>query len=238
MKHKSGLPTLQESPPSSLSHSSNTSQFALQSPSIYSPSAYGTISTFTSPVSSEDHFHEQDPQPQDHTKLKVAWEAMLSTRFLSSQLLSVLPFYLSSCFTDIMTHPTLEIPLPPNSSCGFSADTPNGSRRSQDSSRIDLTSQFALKTATARRSNETDNVSNRNPIPARDTAPYWATMHLAKVVETIVGCKESIWAEYRHLNALDLPPVARTVRPKDMRVTTRQASLREDFDSAWSNWHK
>lgn len=61
-------------------------------------------------------------------------------------------------------------------------------------------------------------------------------MHLAKTVQTIMACKEAIWDEYKHLQlAPELPPVVRT--PKAFR-TTQQASVREDFDSAWANWQK
>ncbi|KAF9052510.1 hypothetical protein BDZ89DRAFT_1005460 [Hymenopellis radicata] len=239
MKPMVGLPTLQESPPSSFTHSVYPSQYTLHSPSAYTASTYGTISTLISPMSSEDHHHhiEAESHPQDHTKLKIAWEAMLSRRFLSSQLLSVLPFYLSSCFTDVQSHPTLEIPLPPNSANAYLTHSTNGNGHYHDSHQFDLDSQFVMKTASARRSNDTDNASLRHSILPRNAAPYWATMHLAKVVETIVGCKESIWAEYQLLNTPDLPPVVRTVRPKDIRAFSRQSSVREDFDSAWSNWH-
>lgn len=240
IKPKAGLPTLQESPPSSFTHSVYPSQYTLHSPSAYTASTYGTISTHISPVSSDDHHHQVEPEspPQDHTKLKIAWEAMLSRRFLSSQLLSVLPFYLSSCFTDVQSHPTLEIPLPPNSANAYLTHSTIGNGHYQDFHQFDVDSQFVMKTASARRSNDTDNASLRHSILPRNAAPYWATMHLAKVVETIVGCKESIWAEYQLLNAPDLPPVVRTVRPKDIRAYSQQSSVREDFDSAWSNWHK
>ncbi|TFK74102.1 hypothetical protein BDN72DRAFT_833810 [Pluteus cervinus] len=53
--------------------------------------------------------------PQDHSRLAAAWDAMLSRRFLSPNLLAVLPFYLSSAFVDVQTHPIFKVPLPPNS---------------------------------------------------------------------------------------------------------------------------
>ncbi|KAJ6521983.1 hypothetical protein DFH09DRAFT_1192169 [Mycena vulgaris] len=55
-----------------------------------------------------------DHHPQDHTRLKAAWDAMLSRRFLASSV--------------ITTHPSLQISLPPSSS---SPDS--GSRSSGDS---------------------------------------------------------------------------------------------------------
>ena len=217
-----------------MSHKSYPSQFTLGTGSTYT-STSGTASTLITPTTSDDPSYETESHPQDHTKLKTAWEIMLSKRFLSSQLLSVLPFYISSCFTDVQSHPTLEIPLPPNS-----LSTSGGATRDRTSlEHFDLNSQFVFQSSNTRRSNDAESTYTRANVPAsQDTAPYWATMHLAKVVETIVGCKESIWAEYQHLNSPELPPVVRTVRPKDFRALSHMSSVREDFDSAWANWYK
>ncbi|KAI0367799.1 S-adenosyl-L-methionine-dependent methyltransferase [Pilatotrama ljubarskyi] len=70
-------------------------------------------------LTSSSHPHS-DPSDelfaQDHPRLKEAWEEMLSQRFLTHKLLNVLPFYLSSCFTNVHVHPTMHVVLPPPSS--------------------------------------------------------------------------------------------------------------------------
>ncbi|KAK0235952.1 hypothetical protein EDD85DRAFT_622006 [Armillaria nabsnona] len=228
LKSKSTLETLREHPTSG-SHTPYSSQTPDRTRRMSN-----TLSTLVDTSEpSPDHYHDLAGHPQDHSKLKAAWEAMLSRRFLAPQLLSVLPFYLSSCFTDVQTHPTLSIDLPPNSRS--SAHGTSGPRNGHPLSWIDLDSQFVLKsTKNARRSNETDDISFRSSIASHDSVPSWAVMHLAKTVQTIMACKEAIWDEYKHLQlAPELPPVVRT--PKAFR-TTQQASVREDFDSAWANW--
>lgn len=227
LKSKSTLETLKEHPTSD-----SRTPYSSQTPDRTRRMS-NTLSTLVDTSEpSPDHYHDLAGHPQDHSKLKAAWEAMLSRRFLAPQLLSVLPFYLSSCFTDVQTHPTLSIDLPPNSRS--SAHGTSGPRNDHPLSWIDLDSQFALKSSkNVRRSNETDDISFRS-IASHDSVPSWAGMHLAKTVQTIMACKEAIWDEYKHLQlAPELPPVVRT--PKAFR-TTQQASVREDFDSAWANW--
>lgn len=53
-------------------------------------------------------------------------------------------------------------------------------------------------------------------------------------MQTVIGCKESIWTEYENINANDLPPVIRAGRPTE----TLKPSLREEFERAWLNWEK
>ncbi|KIY67262.1 hypothetical protein CYLTODRAFT_422673 [Cylindrobasidium torrendii FP15055 ss-10] len=232
-KSKGGLPTLQESPPGSLTYSSYTI-------GNYNASMFGTQSALLSPTASDDPTYDE-ARPQDHTKLRAAWDSMLSKRFLSSQLLSVLPFYLSSCFDEVQSHPTLEIPLPPNSPSFNGPKTDNRSSIHSDGM-IDVGSQFAMASGAGRRSGDADPVPVSQPTDvARDAVPFWANMHLAKVVETIVSCKEAIWAEYEHQNqpkAEEIRHVVRTVRQKNnVRLLPSTYNVREEFDNAWSNWH-
>ncbi|KAJ7475936.1 hypothetical protein FB451DRAFT_1245281 [Mycena latifolia] len=69
-----------------------------------------------------------DHHPQDHTRLKAAWDAMLARRFLAASVVTVLPFYLSSFFENVQAHPSLQISIPPSSSL-----TATGSRNSDES---------------------------------------------------------------------------------------------------------
>ncbi|KAG7089484.1 hypothetical protein E1B28_011164 [Marasmius oreades] len=199
-----------------------------------------TYSTSKSPLSSRSYSYILPPtpiptfayqsHPQDHSRLKSAWEAMLSHRFLASQLVTVLPFYLSSCFTDVKTHAPLNIPLPPNSP---------GSRlpRIRDSGTFDLESHFKLH-ATASRHSDSEEHASRDSCTSqsRKSASNWASMHLARAVQMVVGCKEAIWVEYERMYSPDLPPVT-TGRRKDGRYQVSNKSIaKESFDWAWANW--
>ncbi|KAL0577129.1 hypothetical protein V5O48_004843 [Marasmius crinis-equi] len=165
--------------------------------------------------------------PQDHTRLKSAWEAMLSHRFLPSQLTTVLPFYLSSCFSDVKTHAPLLIPLPPNSLAS------SRQSRFRDSGVIDADRQFSLHSTSRRLSDSDEPQRNTNP---SHSVPSLAVMHLARTVQIISGCKEAIWIEYEKMYSPDLPPVS-TSRRKDGRFQVSSKTIaRESFDRAWTNW--
>jgi hypothetical protein len=63
-------------------------------------------------------------------------------------------------------------------------------------------------------------------------------MHLAKTVKTVTACKEALWIEYENLYPGDLPPIARTARPKDVRSRPVKHSPREAFETDWSSWEQ
>ncbi|KAL6302399.1 hypothetical protein BKA93DRAFT_818528 [Sparassis latifolia] len=174
----------------------------------------------------------QDPDvsldPQDHSKLKLAWEEMLQSRFLTPRLLSVLPFYMSSCFRNIQTHPTLHIALPPNS------HLENGtyiSPRQQYDESADISALFSeLKRYAVRWSSESrpDNSSLRSKQSSIATISQWASIHLARSVQMIRGCKRAIWDEYRELKT-----------PNDKSDSSSQGevpSKHDEFEAAWANW--
>ncbi|KAL0954511.1 hypothetical protein HGRIS_003478 [Hohenbuehelia grisea] len=195
--------------------------------------------------------------PQDHSRLKAAWESMLSRRFLTSQLVSVLPFYLSSSFVDIQTHPTFQVPLPPNSrTLSLSRKTPADSSRPSMGDYFDPDQAFELK-APARRASverEPDTTGKPGVKSSQRTIPSWAPMHLARTVNTIVACKEAIYAEYEALYGDDpsVPLSVRTMRSKDMQQAfaaaqaalstrprnARRQSAREGFDREWNHWYR
>jgi hypothetical protein len=63
-------------------------------------------------------------------------------------------------------------------------------------------------------------------------------MHLAKMVKTINGCKESIWIQYKRLygDELSLPLVMQTTRPDEVQAQALKPDPREAFEAEWSNW--
>lgn len=50
--------------------------------------------------------------PQNHAKLKTAWDSMLASRFISNKVLSILPFYLSTLFSGVESFHLYTVPLP------------------------------------------------------------------------------------------------------------------------------
>jgi hypothetical protein len=62
-------------------------------------------------------------------------------------------------------------------------------------------------------------------------------MHLAKTVQTVIGCKEAIWTEFEKLYCDSLPLVV--VRPSELGQTrTPKRLLQEELEQAWLNWQK
>ncbi|KAJ6609229.1 S-adenosyl-L-methionine-dependent methyltransferase [Mycena sp. CBHHK59/15] len=172
-----------------------------------------------------------DAHPQDHTRLKTAWDAMLSRRFLAASLVTVLPFYLSSFFENVQTHPSLQISLPPSST------TPDvGSRGSHDSFDADILFDLSSTVGERGRALSDADASSIKSGGSQRAIPFWGRMHLAKTVRTVTACKEALWAEYEQLYPGDLPPITRTSRPKDARVRPFKHSPREAFETEWRNW--
>jgi hypothetical protein len=171
------------------------------------------------------------PDPRDHARLKSAWEAMLSHRFLATKLLSVLPFYLSSIFIDIRMNPPLKVHLPPNSV------NPRGTA---DSGSIDrATSLYSPPETSLPSPRSSANHTTPSTEPKCSFNSPWPTMHLARSVETVKGCKEVMWQEYEKLYSADLmPAVTRTARPESAAAQSEKPSVREIFDVEWSDWEK
>lgn len=172
-----------------------------------------------------------DHHPQDHTRLKTAWDAMLAHRFLAGSVITVLPFYLSSLFENVQTHPSLQIPLPPSSTSPAS-----GSRSSDES--FDADTLFDLNPS-VRRLSDADmySIKSKSTGSSQRTVPFWGRMHLAKTVNTVAACKESIYLEYERIFPNELPPIiTKTARPKDARFLPLKHSAREAFETDWSSW--
>ncbi|KAL4252270.1 hypothetical protein ABKN59_002545 [Abortiporus biennis] len=174
--------------------------------------------------------------PHDHNKLRDAWEKMLQTRFLASRLVPVLQFYLSSEFSDIQTHPTYNVPLLPNS---YSEDS--GKTHSQQpltSETFDLDSGFHidLRKQSVQISEDSQQIYNEkstaSKMPTKSTYnPAWASMHLARTVNLIQGCKEAIWHEYYLLSRPNTKPIRSGIEDE-----AEYLNVKSEFDMAWSNW--
>ncbi|KAF7312408.1 Methyltransf-25 domain-containing protein [Mycena indigotica] len=170
--------------------------------------------------------------PQDHQRLKSAWESMLSRRFLASSVTTVLPFYLSSFFENVQSHPAVHIPLP-QGSMGPDPD----SRSSGESFDADL---FDLAPSSKRLADpDMRSIKSRSTGSSQRIVHSWGRMHLGKAVATVSACKEALWAEYQKLYPNDLPPTlqTKTARPSGVnKLRALKHSPREAFETDWSNW--
>lgn len=151
---------------------------------------------------------------------------MLSEKFLATNLLAILPFYLSSIFVDVRTNPPLKVVLPPNS---VVQKTPP-KRESGDSSSSDWTisdSAYDRRSCLSMRTVDIDE-------PQCPFSSTWIPMHLAKTVRTVQGCKEAIWEQYK--NIFSGLVVSNSGRPGS--IVPQVASPREAFEQEWASWEK
>lgn len=168
--------------------------------------------------------------PRDHSKLKKAWNNMLDRRFLTSGLLAVLPFYLSAEFVDVQGKTAINVPLPPNSVYVPEDDTPSSPGIFPSRKRSNTLQSIASVLDHSASPDPTellaaDCASNYRARSRSVTTTSWASMHLAKTVSLLQGCKEAIWEEYRQLDC-DL-------------VTHQSLNVkRAEFLTSWSNWEK
>jgi hypothetical protein len=181
----------------------------------------------------------EDQHPRDHRKLKAAWDEMLHEVFLSADIVAVLPFYLSTIFEDVRTHPTFHIPLPPNS--GTEPDPSSSSGQSTPQS-FDYASYFSISSVT-KRSGETTKqaslITNGSKFTSGDNkVPNGVrVMHLAKTVATIKSCKQAIWKEYEKLfTASSQRRVVRTIADVKNDVVHKTSTVEDDFEREWTNW--
>ncbi|KAF9243404.1 hypothetical protein BU15DRAFT_86381 [Melanogaster broomeanus] len=203
--------------------------------------AFAAISLASLPLSIDVQLrHPEPPDPRDHSRLKRAWEDMLSDSFLAPNLIAILPFHLGAWFGDIRSHPPLQVPLPPNSSRRRNTELPNGLQ-----SLIDPDALFELRALSGKSSpgSDDDNASLMSRKTSQRGVSSWASMHLARNVRTIVGCKESIWHAYERLYGHDpsLPSLVRSAQEKYLKkhfdqVQSTVNPLRDYFEGDWINW--
>jgi hypothetical protein len=163
--------------------------------------------------------------PFDHSKLTRAWHEMLTSRWISSSITSVLPFYLSAIFQNFRALPALEIFIGPSPTlCPISSD---GHQQMIDPEPFRHLTHATVKD---------DAESSMTWIPKGDAPPHLipshAPMHLARMVAIVIGCKEAIWAAYNLLYDKD----RRLPRLNDKPGKASVHTIREEFENHWLNW--
>lgn len=160
----------------------------------------------------------------DHSRLARAWQEMLTSRWISANITSVLPFYLSAIFHSPRALPTLKILASPGSL------SPLPSQQFQQS--LDPEPFRHLRHATVKDGAE----SSVTWLPKNEAPlhfiPSQASMHLARMVAVVACCKEAIWGAYNKLFCKDPrpPPL------NDALGRTNAFAMREEFEHYWSNW--
>ena len=183
--------------------------------------------------------------PQDHTRLKIVWDAMLATRSLSPNIVSAIPYYLTtSSFIDTKILSPLVIPLPANSgtlpslrSCqSFRSLKGKGSERylTDTPSLLDFTPSISARSVTG------DGFSIRSSVSStyQPPAPAWGSMHLAKTVNTIRGCKEAMFTEYKKLYSSEALSLLLRTAPDEEEYLKHPHKyvVRKAFEVDWKNW--
>lgn len=191
--------------------------------------------TSSIPVSTEleELDFEELLDPRDHSKLKTAWDKMLDKRFLTSGVLAVLPFYLSAEFADVQIKTALNVPLPPNSVYVPTEDDTRSPFIPPTRARSNTLRSIAsvLDETTVNEPPDpaellaADCASNYRERSRSVTTSSWASMHLAKTVSHLQGCKEAVWEEYSKLGCsfVSDPPIN---------------IIRAEFQTAWSDWER
>ena len=160
----------------------------------------------------------------DHSRLSRAWHEMLTSRWISASITSVLPFYLSAIFQNFRALPALEIITDPSSL------SPLPSPRFQQS--LDPEPFRHLRHATVK----DDAESSMTWLPKNEAPshfiPSQASMHLERMVTVVASCKQAIWGAYNKLYCED----PRSPRPNDPLGRTNILTMKEEFEYYWTNW--
>lgn len=178
---------------------------------------------------------------QDHPKLKEAWEEMLSHRFLTHKLLNVLPFYLSSCFTNVQVHPTMHVVLPPPSS--QREQRRSAERAMRTSAAEDPISHWvqdmrshAVRLSTSDGSHKkAQSAALRSSKPSIAMVTLWSSLHLARQMHLVSACKEAIWEAYCALTGAAREAF---LHPDEAARELPREDLREEFEREWGAWER
>jgi hypothetical protein len=172
------------------------------------------------------HARREALDPLDHSKLTRSWREMLTSRWISASITSVLPFYLTAIFETFRALPALEIIM---CSC---ASSKHGSHQQM----LDPEPFRHLDHVTVKHDPADAHVTW---LPASEAPPHFVAsnmpMHLGRMVAVVSACKEAIWGAYNKLYGND--PRLLKSQSDDAELdkrTTRTA--REEFEHHWLNW--
>ena len=172
----------------------------------------------------------------DHSKLTRSWREMLTSRWISASITSVLPFYLTAIFESFRALPALEILM-----CPCASFKPSSSKHGSHQQMLDPDPFRHLVHATVKHDPDADVTW----LPASEAPPHFVasnmSMHLARMVAIVSACKEAIWAAYNKLYGNDpklpyLKSRSDDDEPDEATGKRRIRTVREQFEYHWLNW--
>ena len=222
-RESSVSPFLSANPDSRFMRTPHTSSVDVKTsslyPSMHANSQYDVNDSEDSPSSLQDVIGMVN-----HSRLTRAWHEMLTSRWISASITSVLPFYLSAIFHSFRALPALEILTGPSSLSPFPSQ--------QFQQFLDPEPFRHLRHATVK----DDPESSVTWLPKNEAPPHFipsqSSVHLARMVSVVTSCKEAIWGAYNKLFCED----ARSPRPNDASGRTNKLTMREEFECNWFNW--
>lgn len=183
--------------------------------------------------------HKPRADPRDHTRLKEAWDEMIRKRRLTPRATAILPTYLPTSFVDVQAQHILRIPLPSNSPTRHDDDDCNPISSPNRREHFDVDSTFDTA-GRSPRATTWDQESSGTSTSSKGANSSWASMHLARTVHTVIGCKEAIWDAFQDLfyDKLSTPPISKSSRVKDIKDADNSRGLRDRFESDWLRWER
>jgi hypothetical protein len=176
----------------------------------------GDLETLGSPSSPT---HHENKSARDHRRISESWKNMLNHHFIAPPV-SILPFYLDSIFSSVVPQPPLQLNLPPNSSL---------SGKPRPLGRSDSSSGFSVL------SNDDKSIKNQGSFSISYPLPESvARLQLARQVQTIIACKNTIWDRYEALYSKSSTLV--TISKKERNIKSNTS--RDEFEFHWDNWVK
>ena len=217
------VPPLSAGPDSRFMHAPSTRSVNLKTP-LYNPVRANSQYDMNG---SEDFLSSLSvSEIVDHSRLTRAWHEMLTSRWISASITSVLPFYLSAIFQNFRALPALEILTGPSSLSPISSQ--------QFQQFLDPEPFRHLRHATVK----DDAESSVTWLPKNEAPPHFipsqASMHLARMVAIVASCKEAIWGVYNKLYCEEPRPP----RPNDAFGITNVWTMREEFEYSWLKWER
>src|SRR6266404_1906134 len=169
--------------------------------------------------------------PLDHSKLTRCWREMLTSRWISASITSVLPFYLTAIFETSRALPALEILM-----CSCSSLKAFPSKHGSHQQMLDPESFRHLSHVTVKHEH-----AHVTWLPASEAPPHFVssnmTMHLARMVAIVNGCKEALWETYNKQYGNDpRSPYRKSRHRAEEPCKASVYRLREEFEHHWLNW--
>lgn len=75
------------------------------------------------------------------------------------------------------------------------------------------------------------------PLVPRPQPHPWGSMHLAKIMSVVKGCRKAIWSEYEKLYSNDALEILGRIAPKeDFTLEPLSHAIIRAFEVDWFNW--